>query len=214
MDSNTLSSIHGLSVMLFLLTYVIKTILLFTNKSMLEKYTKATRIPEIIISVAFLISGIWLYTILGGIKKYHIIKLIFVVVSIPLAVIGFKKHKKGLVLFSLLLIVLAYGLAEMSKNKVFLPKNAGEISTINSPFADGALVYQQNCSFCHGEDGKKKYRDATDLSLSVSGEDAIVQMVREGSKGKMPSYNIILSDENIKAVAGFVKSFQSNTVIE
>ena len=214
MDSNILARIHVISVMLFLFTYVIKTILLFTNKNNLEKYSKVTKIPEMIFSLTFLVTGIWLFTILGGFKTFHIIKIILVFVSIPVAIIGFKKHKKGLALFALLLIIGAYGLSEMSKNKIFIPKNAGEISTINSPFAEGALVYQQNCSFCHGEDGKKKYRNASDLTRSVFGEDAIIQMIREGSKGKMPSYNIIMSDANIKAVAGFVRGFQTKLNVE
>ena len=85
MDSNLLARIHGISVMLFLLTYVIKTILLFTSKGMLEKYSKVTKVPEMIISTLFLVTGIWLFVILGGIKTMQIIKLVLVFLSIPLA---------------------------------------------------------------------------------------------------------------------------------
>src|SRR3954469_24787790 len=112
MDSNLLLRIHFISVLLFLITYVIKTILLFSNRQMLDKYAKITKVPEMIISFAFLVTGIWLYIIIGGYKIFGIVKLIFVFASIPLAIIGFKKHKKGLALISLLLIVGAYGLAE------------------------------------------------------------------------------------------------------
>lgn len=136
----------------------------------------------------------------------QIIKLILVFASIPLAVIGFKNHNKGLALFALILIIGAYGLAEMSKNKIFIPKKVELATPNNSLFAKGALVYHQNCVFCHGTDGKKMYRNAPDLTLSGNNEDAITQSVREGSKGKMPSYNIILSDENIAAVARYVNS--------
>ena len=105
MDSNLLARIHIISVMLFLLTYVVKTILLFTSKSMLTKYSHITKVPEMIISVTFLLTGIWLFVILDGIKTFHIIKLIFVIVSIPLAIIGFKKNKYGLALIALVLII-------------------------------------------------------------------------------------------------------------
>ena len=122
MDSTLLVRIHVISVVMFLLTYLIKTVLLFTSKSTLEKYSAATKVSEMIISALFLITGLWLFVIIGGIKTMHVIKLILVFISIPLAVIGFKKHKRGLALISLILIVGAYGLAEMSKSKPFIPK--------------------------------------------------------------------------------------------
>ena len=121
MDSTLLARIHAVSVMLFLLTYVIKTVLIFTSKSKLASYTKATKVPEMIISTAFLVTGVWLLIILGGIKVFHIIKLVFVFTSIPLAVVAFKKGKPALALIALFLIIGAYGLAEMSKSKPFIP---------------------------------------------------------------------------------------------
>jgi cytochrome c553 len=211
MDSNLLARIHAVSVMLFLLTYVIKTILLFTSTTRLEKYSAATKVPEMIISALFFITGIWLFIILGGIKTMHIIKLIFVFASIPLAVIGFRKYKRGLALISLVLIVGAYGIAEMSKSKPFIPKHVELSNGSTLPEAQGAIVYHSNCVFCHGDDGKKMYRNAPDLTQSRMNEDGIMQMIREGGnvRGKMPSYNIIMSDENIKAVADYVMNLHS-----
>ena len=201
MDSSLLVRIHMISVMLFLLTYVIKTILLFSNKAALDKYSRMTKVPEMIISFAFLVTGIWLFVIIGGIKAMQIVKLICVLLSIPLAVVGFKKYKKGLALLSLILIIAAYGLAEMSKTKPFIPASAGSGSG-----DEGATVYAQNCAFCHGSDGKKMYRNAPDLSTFARDENRIKQIVTEGSPGKMPSYNIIISDQNIDALAKYVRS--------
>jgi mono/diheme cytochrome c family protein len=162
-----------------------------------------------IISTLFLVTGVWLFIIIGGIKTLHIIKLIFVVISIPLAVIGFKKMRYGLALISLLLIIGAYGLAEASRNKPFIKAKVEVKSASSDPkFVQGALVYHQNCGFCHGADGKKLYRNAKDLSISVFGYDDIQQMVRDGSKGKMPGYSAVLSDEDIAAVAQFVQSLK------
>ena len=70
MDSNLLARIHGISVMLFLLTYVIKTILLFTSKDMLANYSKKTKVPEMIISTLFLMTGIYLAMQLPFGSKY------------------------------------------------------------------------------------------------------------------------------------------------
>jgi mono/diheme cytochrome c family protein len=209
MDSNLLARIHSISVMLFLLTYVIKTILLFSSRTRLEKYSAMTKIPEMVVSLLFFVTGIWLFIILDGIKTFQIVKLIFVFASIPLAVIGFKKYKKGLALISLFLIIGAYGLAEMSKNKPFIPKKVELASGGDLSIANGAVIYQSNCVFCHGNDGKKMYRNAPDLTQSKLNEDAIIQMIREGGnvRGKMPSYNIIMSDENMRAVAKYVMNF-------
>jgi mono/diheme cytochrome c family protein len=94
----------------------------------------------------------------------------------------------------------------MSKAKPYI---AASSSTVAS--TEGAQVYMSNCVFCHGADGKKMYRNAPDLTKTSFNEDAIKQIVREGSKGKMPSYNIIISDDNIAAVAKYVSTMHSGT---
>jgi mono/diheme cytochrome c family protein len=212
MDSSLLLSIHKISALLFLISYSIKTILLFSNRSMLDKYTVVTKVPEMIISFAFLVTGVWLFVIIGGIKIFQIVKLICVFASIPIAIVGFKRHKKGLALLSLLLIITAYGLAEMSRAMPFMPAKAIVTTNNSDPmFAEGARVYHSNCAFCHGSDGKKMYRNAPDLTMSHSDEAVIVQMVTEGSKGKMPAYKIILTDAEIAAVAKFVIGIRSTS---
>jgi mono/diheme cytochrome c family protein len=186
---------------------MIKTILMFSSKSMLRKYSASTKVLEMIISFVFLFTGAWLFVIIGGIKSMQIIKLVLVFLAIPLAVVGFKKEKKGLALLSLLLIIGAYGISEMSRSKPFIPLKAVAANGNNSPFSAGAVIYQSNCAFCHGSDGKKAYRNAPDLTLSGLNEDAIKQMLREG-KGRMPSYTLVLSEDEINSVAVFVKGLQ------
>jgi mono/diheme cytochrome c family protein len=207
MDSNLLVRIHTVSVALFLLTYLIKTILIFTSKSMLRKYAAITKVPEMIISVTFLVTGIWLFVLIGGIKVMQIIKLAMVLIAIPVAIVGFKKEKKGLALLSLILITAAYGVSEASRSKPYMPLKTVAANGTNSTFSEGALVYHSNCAFCHGQDGRKMYRNATDLTLSLLNEDAIKQMVREG-KGRMPAYITQLQEEQINAVAVFVKGLR------
>ena len=90
---------HYLVVVLFLLIYVIKTILLLSNKNdLLLKFSKKVKIAEIIISVLFLVTGIYLSTQLplGGKYDYLFwVKLIMVFLAIPIAVLGFKKSNKS-----------------------------------------------------------------------------------------------------------------------
>jgi mono/diheme cytochrome c family protein len=208
MDSNIILRIHTISVMLFLLSYLLKTIFLLSSRSLLDKYTRATKVPEMIISFVFLVTGIWLFVIIGGIKTFQIIKLICVFLSIPLAVIGFKKYKKGLALISLMLIVAAYGLAEMSRNKPFIASKAEmDHNNTNAGFSNGAVLYQSNCVFCHGKDGKKMYRGATDLTVSTASEEGIISKVKDGSE-QMPAYKGILSEQELTALAVYVKGIR------
>lgn len=204
MNSNSLVTTHIIVVNLFLVIYLIKTILLFTSKPMLEKFTRITRIPEMIASVLFLVTGVWLFLILGAIKTFHIFKLVCVLLSIPLAVIAFKKQNKALSLISFLLIVAAYGIAEMSKNKPFIPNKVIVNGNGDEQSHLGMKTYAANCAMCHGLDGKKMYRDAKDLSASALDASLISTMIHDGSKGKMPAFTGTLSDEEISSVSAFI----------
>ena len=53
------------------------------------------------------------------------------------------------------------------------------------------------------------YRNAPDLTKSLMNEDAMIQSVREGSKGKMPAYLLTISDQNIAAVVKYVNSLRT-----
>ena len=140
---------------------------------------------------------------------FHLIKLAFVLISIPLAVIAFKRYNKALALLSLLLIIGAYGLAEMSKNKPFIPAKVVVSNDDGSQLVIGTRTYAANCAFCHGTDGKKMYRAATDLTRSTLDAALVQQMVKEGSKGKMPSYAGYLSEDEIAAVGIYVQTLRS-----
>ena len=108
----TLKIIHLVSVIIFLLIYFVKTILLISNKEdALTKLTKALKVPEMIVSFAFLATGIYLLTQVGEIKPLLIAKIGLVFLSIPIAVIGFKKRNKILGALSLLMITGAYGMS-------------------------------------------------------------------------------------------------------
>lgn len=208
MNSNLLVTVHLIVVNLFLLIYLVKTILIFTSVPALEKFSRATRVPEMIVSTLFLVTGIWLFVILGAIKTFHIIKLACIMISIPVAVVGFKKQNKALALLSFLLIVGAYGLAEMSKNKPFIPNRV----VLNGPGDDSSLrgikTFASNCAMCHGLDGKKMYRNAVNLSASTLDPSLIPQLIRDGSKGKMPAFGGTLSEEEVHSVSSYILSLR------
>src|SRR5688572_27832370 len=91
----TIKLIHIISVILFLLLYFVKTILLISNKNdALTKLSKTLKVPEMIISFAFLGTGIYMLTQVGEIIPLLIAKIAVVFLSIPIAVIGFRKRNK------------------------------------------------------------------------------------------------------------------------
>jgi len=87
--------------------------------------------------------------------------------------------------------------------------------------ADVKEVYAKNCASCHGADGKaqssiaKKLR-VRDLTQSTSSDDQIEHQIRNGrpadqKASKMPAFESRLSNEEIKALVTYVKSFRTNS---
>ena len=195
---------HLLSVILFLLIYLIKTALLLSNKNEgLAKFTKVVKVPEMIISTLFLATGIYLLTQIPEIKSLLIIKIIAVLISIPLAIIGFKKKNKILAVLSLLLLIGAYGMAEMSKKQKSKSMEAISTSTIN-----GQELFNASCTPCHGDDGKLGLMGSSDLTVSTMDLTARIELIKKG-KGAMTPFAEILTEEQIKAVAEYSESLKN-----
>jgi mono/diheme cytochrome c family protein len=189
---------HLLSVILFLLIYLIKTILLLANKEEgLAKFTKTVKVPEMIISTLFLVTGVYLLTQIPEIKSLMIIKIIIVLASIPLAIIGFKKKNKALAVLSLLMIIAAYGLAEMSKKQ-----KSKAMENISESMINGQELYNASCTSCHGADGKLGLMGAPDLSVSSLDIANRIEIIKNG-KGAMAPFGGTLTDDQIKAVAEY-----------
>jgi len=194
---------HIVVVILFMLIYLVKTILLLANKNeTLANFTKKIKVPEMIISTLFLLTGIYMLTQIPEIKSLMIIKIVAVLVSIPLAVIGFKKQKKALAVIAFLLIVGAYGLAEMSKKQRTSVVVPPALDSIN-----GQTLYTTNCSKCHGDDGKLGVMGSTDLSVSPMSLDEKIVIIKKG-KDPMTPFEGLLSDEQIKAVAEYTETLK------
>jgi cytochrome c6 len=80
-------------------------------------------------------------------------------------------------------------------------------------FAAGADDYKAKCVMCHGADGKgamaKKMgsRDLSSAEVQAMSEADIAKVVTDG-KGKMTGFKGKLSDDQIKAVAAYVKTLR------
>ena len=188
---------HTLFVVIFTLIYLIKTILLLSDKDeLLEKFKKKTKVLEMIVSFGFLATGIYLMARLPEINMYLIIKIVLVLASIPLAVVGYKKKNKVLATFSFFLIIVSFGLAQKSKNE----KAGGKTLVVN-----GKEIYEEKCALCHGSDGKLGVSGAKDLSVSTLDHKGIVTIITDG-KNSMASYKAVLSVEQIELVANYIES--------
>ena len=188
---------HTLFVVLFTLIYLIKTILLLSDKDdLLEKFKKKTKVLEMIVSFGFLATGIYLMILLPEINMFLIIKIALVLASIPLAVVGYKKKNKVLATLSFFLIIVAFGLANKAKEA----KARGTTIAVS-----GKEIFEEKCTLCHGSNGKLGLSGAKDLSVTALDHQNIVTIISEG-KNTMASYKAVLTPEQIEAVANYIES--------
>ena len=188
---------HYLFVVLFTLIYLVKTILLLSDKDeLLEKFKAKTKILEMIVSFGFLATGIYLMTQMPEIPTLMFIKITVVFLSIPLAVIGFKKKNKVLAALSFFLIIVAFGLGEKMKSV----KGGAKTVAVN-----GKEIFEEKCTLCHGNDGKLAANGSKDLSVTPLSHADLVKTITDG-KNTMASYKEVLSPEQIEAVANYIET--------
>lgn len=201
---------HKISVTVFFLIYLVKTALLLANKNeLLVKMTKVIRIPEMVISILFLSTGVMLWMETANKGTWLIIKVAMVAACIPLAVIGFKKQNKILALLSLVLIVAVYGFAEMKKAQFKKGQSLPESSATSQAVVEGKTIYETKCLMCHGSDGKLNASGATDLSVSTLDITQRIEIIKNG-KGAMFAFEGQLSAQEIEAVAGYLEQLKKN----
>jgi mono/diheme cytochrome c family protein len=69
----------------------------------------------------------------------------------------------------------------------------------------GKNLFEQNCSLCHGNDGKLMAAGAPDLSVSVIDKDAALIAIEKGSPQKgMPAYANRFSKEDLLAIRDYI----------
>lgn len=80
--------------------------------------------------------------------------------------------------------------------------------TIMADSADktaGELLFNLNCTLCHGRDGKLGLNEAKDLTVSTLTKAEMIALVRQG-KGAMMPYKDILTAKEIDAVVEHVRT--------
>ncbi|HEX2898590.1 MAG TPA: SirB2 family protein, partial [Bacteroidia bacterium] len=115
MDTGILHT-HTLIVSLYLLQLLIRVVLMAAAKQeTLAKYSKAMRVPHIVLATLMLGTGIFLMVRQGqsvdGIQPYVWLKFALVLASIPLGVVGSKRNSVALTGFAFVVLAAVMGLA-------------------------------------------------------------------------------------------------------
>ncbi|MCS7029204.1 MAG: cytochrome c [Bacteroidia bacterium] len=223
---HVLLKVHWLSVLAFLLIYLYKLVLLTTNKiGNLEHFSKKFKIPEIAISVLFLLTGIILLINTGNTSHFLWIKIGLVFAAIPIGIIGFKKHNKILAALCIVLVIASYGMAEVNKNiskkelKVVLQhvptpniepntnKDTLQSDLVQKQLVEyGKQLYTAACTNCHGENGELGKSGAKNLKTSTLSEAEKKHIILNG-KGVMPAYRS-LSEVQVQSILEYIKTFK------
>ena len=193
---------HVLASTLFVMIFLIKNILLFTSPDALDKFTAKMKMLQNIVTVLFLVTGIYLAFNSGIIDTWFWVKLVCIAVVIPMAIIGFKRKSKVLAPFSFILLLYIYGISE-TKSPVFKTKSHASSYEGVAPEQLGFEIYKAECNACHGPDGKMGLSGSKDLTLSILTDTEISTLIKEG-KNMMPPFGKKLNDEQITAVSQYV----------
>ncbi len=185
--------------------------LIANHKETLKKFSKAVKVPEMIISFLFLATGIYMLIKGGHPELYLMVKVLLVLVSIPLAIIGIRKEKKVFLILSVVILIYVYGIAETRSLTFTHPEAEGIIENVednNYQIKEhGLALYQQHCSRCHGENGDKMRYDSPDISKSVLNETERWEIINNG-KGMMPAFGKKLDKNEKKALEAYIQTLK------
>ena len=81
-----------------------------------------------------------------------------------------------------------------------------------SGMESGKTIFEQRCGGCHGLDGKAqttigknlKMRDLTSEDVQKQADAELIRTIANG-QGRMPAYNLILGEDGVKAVVGYIR---------
>ena len=104
--------------------------------------------------------------------------------------------KRGLTISALALVALAVALPVLAEDA-----------------PDGKALYASKCAMCHGADGvaKKMAEGSANLNnpdWQKKTEAAAIEKDIHAGKGKMPKFEGKLTEEQIKAIAAYVKTLK------
>jgi mono/diheme cytochrome c family protein len=79
----------------------------------------------------------------------------------------------------------------------------------NNSSLSGKELYENNCTQCHGGDGKLGNSGATDLSMSVLSDDESKNRIKNGLNAMPPMAELLGSEANIDSVVQYIKTLRT-----
>ena len=197
---------HTTFVFIYILLFAYKVYLLLADKqeALANFRRKSKVIAEMIIPVIFLATGIFLAVKSGDLGLWFYIKMGLLVVSIPLGIVAFKKNSKMLAILTLLLFI---AMIVVSYKRHLIGTSATTAPATQSSEMDGKVLYEANCSKCHGADGTLGLSGAANLQTSKMADDEMKTTITNGKK-MMPPNPGNLTPDQIGAVADYVKTLR------
>jgi cytochrome c6 len=105
----------------------------------------------------------------------------------------------------------------MNRKLVVIVLTAAMLLIVPAAFAaaDGAALYKAKCASCHGADGSgqtamgkaMKLRDLRSPEVRKQSDAELTKVTADG-KGKMPAYKGKLTDDEIKALVGYMRTLK------
>lgn len=120
-------------------------------------------------------------------------------------------------------VVLAFGPFELIGAQALAPKASpqmvGSLRSWPALQSDGSAIYAKNCVSCHGKEGEgdgpaaaalnPKPPDLTDAErMSALSDEDLLEILSDG-KGFMPGYASMLSPEELRVLAAYVRSLSA-----
>jgi mono/diheme cytochrome c family protein len=228
--SDIIAQMHVISVTLFLFILFIRVVVMGArSETVIEKFNKRVRIPNLILGPVLLLSGFVLLAIrfseTGHIQKYMLAKLALVALSLPLAAIGRRRKNLSLVGIALVCYGLAMALAffqpgvantnatadesliEPDSTKPKPPTNT-VITEEQRLLLEGKQVFlERGCGSCHGVSGFSGFQTNKNLEASKLTDDQVIQVITEGREA-MPPLRKKIPEEEMKALVAFIKSLR------
>ena len=144
---------------------------------------------------------------------YLMVKVVLVLLSIPLAVIGIRKENKVLLALSVIILIYVYGVAETRSLTFSRPGMEGIIENVEDDNyqleSHGKSIYQYHCMKCHGEEGNKMRYDSPDITKSQLSKDERWQIINNG-KGMMPAFGNKLDKNEVAALDAYLQTLIKN----
>jgi len=85
-------------------------------------------------------------------------------------------------------------------------------ANVSKEVKEGAVIYEDKCLNCHGENGQGGIcPNLVDSDWKYGSTDAdIIKSIAEGRPGGMPNWNKTLSEEKIKNIVAYIRSLNAH----